>query len=171
MNNLAKNIRFLRKKNRWSQEELAKRIGIKRSSIAAYESKNVEPRLKTILELGKIFNVDIVDLIDSNIAEQGDNIRSFNDGNAEIIDNQPIKIDFKNKSAVQEFIDTTISTRKMLDGLKVFYKFKMDRNSNNNDQMKAHTADINSFIMLVEHLLSNNEDLVNFITKNKQTIA
>ncbi len=170
MNNLAKNIRFLRKKNRWSQEELAQKLNIKRSSIAAYESKNVEPRLKTILELGKTFNVDIVDLIQKNIEEQSEAIKPFKDGKAELVENQPIKIDFKNKGAIQEFINTTMSTRKMLDGLKVFYKFKMERNSNN-DQLTAHTSDINSFILLVEHLLTNNEALVNFLTKNKQQIA
>lgn len=166
VNNLAKNIRYLRKQKHWSQEELAKKLDVKRSSIAAYESKNVEPRLKTILELGKTFNVDLTDMIEKDIEAAPNEVKPFIDRDTEVLENQPIKIDFKNKGAIQDFIETTISTRKMLDGLKVFYKFKLDRNS---DQPNLYSSDINSFILLVEHLLSNNEMLVNFLTKNRPT--
>ena len=55
---LSKNLKFLRKSRQWSQEELARRLGIKRSNIAAYESKNVEPRLSLLLSMAKLFNVD-----------------------------------------------------------------------------------------------------------------
>jgi len=58
---------MLRKLNEWSQEELAERLGVKRSSIAAYESKNVEPRLKVIIEMAQVFNVSIVELIEIDL--------------------------------------------------------------------------------------------------------
>lgn len=70
-NYLSKNIRYLRKSKKWSQEELALKLGIKRSNIAAYESKNVEPRLGLILQMAKLFNVNMAELIRVNIEEEG----------------------------------------------------------------------------------------------------
>ncbi|MEM9886001.1 MAG: helix-turn-helix transcriptional regulator [Bacteroidota bacterium] len=160
MNNLAKNIRFLRKNENWSQEKLAVQLNVKRSSIAAYESKNVEPRLKTMLELGKLFDVDIADLIEKDISIDPNSARSFKENITDVAKNQNIKVEFKETEVLKEFIDTTVNTRKMLDGLKVFYKFKTQKNGAN-----PYHSDINSFIMLVEHLLNNNETMVNLITK------
>jgi len=161
VNNLAKNIRFLRKQESWSQESLAERLGVKRSSIAAYESKNVEPRLKVILQIGKLFDVDMADLIEKDIAENRDEIKSFEMETPELTKNK-INIDLEDKEVLQEFIDATMTTRKMLDGLKVFYKFKLNQNGNTSN---LYSSDINSFIMLVEHLLNNNENLVNSLTR------
>ncbi|MEM8528481.1 MAG: helix-turn-helix transcriptional regulator [Bacteroidota bacterium] len=161
MNNLAKNIRYLRKQENWSQENLASKLGVKRSSIAAYESKNVEPRLKVILELGKLFNVDIADLIEKNIAEDINEIKPFDAEAPEIVKDQ-ININLEDKAALQEFVSVTTTTRKMLDGLKVFYKFKLNQNGHTSN---LYSSDINSFIMLVEHLLNNNEILVNSLTR------
>lgn len=165
MNNLAKNIRYLRKQENWSQESLAEKIGVKRSSIAAYESKNVEPRLKVILQLGKLFNVDVADLIEKNIAENINEIRSF-DTEVPEIPTSKMNIDLQDEEALQEFVNVTMTTRKMLDGLKVFYKFKLNQNSNKSN---LYSSDINSFIMLVEHLLNNNENLVNSLTRYSST--
>jgi len=161
VNNLAKNIRYLRKQENWSQERLAEQLGVKRSSIAAYESKNVEPRLKVILQLGKLFNVDIADLIEKNISENTNEIRSF-DAEAPELSNNKVSIDLQDEEALQEFVNVTMTTRKMLDGLKVFYKFKLNQNGNTSN---LYSSDINSFIMLVEHLLNNNENLVNSLTR------
>lgn len=160
MNNLAKNIRYLRKNERWSQEELAKRLNVKRSSIAAYESKNVEPRLRTMLELAKLFDVDIADLIEKDVSASPDRIRSFEENITNISKSQNVKIEFKRTEVLQDFIETTVNTRKMLEGLKVFYKFKAQQKG-----VLPYQSDVNSFIMLVEHLLNNNESLVNLITK------
>jgi len=160
VNNLAKNIRFLRKKENWSQEELAKRLNVKRSSIAAYESKNVEPRLRTILELAKIFDTDLADLIEKDVSTATNKVRSFNENVTDIGKTQHLKIEFKETEVLKSFIDTTINTRKMLEGLKVFYKFKAQK-----EVVSPYQSDVKSFILLVDHLLNNNEMLVNLITK------
>lgn len=57
---LAKNIRYLRKKNNWSQEELADKLGKKSfTTIQKWESGVGDPTFKTLLELAKVFKVDI----------------------------------------------------------------------------------------------------------------
>ena len=54
---LADKISDLRKKNGWSQEELAERLGVSRQSISKYESAQSVPDLDKILRLASIFGV------------------------------------------------------------------------------------------------------------------
>lgn len=61
---LYENIRDLRKQNKWSQEELAQRMGYKdRSSIAKIESGSVDIPRSKILEFAKVFGVAPGDLM------------------------------------------------------------------------------------------------------------
>ena len=52
---LADKITDLRKKNGWSQEELAERLGVSRQSVSKYESAQSVPDLDKILRLASIF--------------------------------------------------------------------------------------------------------------------
>lgn len=54
---LGDKIMNLRKKNAWSQEELAERLGVSRQSISKYESAQVVPDMEKILKLSRIFGV------------------------------------------------------------------------------------------------------------------
>ncbi len=54
---LADKIMQLRKKNGWSQEELAGRLGVSRQSISKWESAMSVPELDKILQMSQIFEV------------------------------------------------------------------------------------------------------------------
>ena len=54
---LADKIIDERKKNGWSQEELADRLGVSRQSVSKWESAQSVPDLQRILEMSKIFGV------------------------------------------------------------------------------------------------------------------
>lgn len=61
---LYQNIHDLRKKNKWTQEELATRMGYTdRSMISKIEAGKVDLGQSKILEFAKIFNVDAGDLM------------------------------------------------------------------------------------------------------------
>lgn len=55
--NLANKIAELRKKNGWSQEELAEKLGVSRQSVSKWESSASVPDINRILELSRIFGV------------------------------------------------------------------------------------------------------------------
>lgn len=68
MSFLQKNIRYLRKKNEWSQEYIAKRLGYKSyTTIQKWEMGTSEPPLKKTRELADLFNVDIDDLANKDL--------------------------------------------------------------------------------------------------------
>ena len=54
---LAEKIMELRKKNGWSQEELAEKIHVSRQSVSKWESSASIPDLSIILLLSQVFGV------------------------------------------------------------------------------------------------------------------
>lgn len=64
---LADKIMNLRKKNGWSQEELAEKLGVSRQSISKYEGAQAVPDLDKILKLSQIFGVTTDYLIKDEI--------------------------------------------------------------------------------------------------------
>lgn len=69
MTTVSKNIKFLRKKERLTQEQLAEKIGIKRSLLGAYEEGRADPRLNNLLVIARIFDVSVDKLISSDITD------------------------------------------------------------------------------------------------------
>ena len=68
MSILPKNIRYLRKKNEWSQEYVAEKLGYKSyTTIQKWEMGTSEPPLKKTRELADLFNVDIDDLTNKDL--------------------------------------------------------------------------------------------------------
>ena len=67
---LADKIINLRKKNGWSQEELAEKLGVSRQSISKYESAQSIPDLDNILKLSEIFGVTTDYLIKDELEEE-----------------------------------------------------------------------------------------------------
>ena len=54
---LADKIIEERKKNGWSQEELAEKLGVSRQSISKWEGAQSVPDLQRILEMSRMFSV------------------------------------------------------------------------------------------------------------------
>lgn len=66
---LADKILSLRKKNGWSQEELAEKMNVSRQSISKWESTGSIPDINKILELAKIFGVSTDYLLKDDLEE------------------------------------------------------------------------------------------------------
>lgn len=67
---LADKIMELRKKNGWSQEELAEKIGVSRQSVSKWESAQAVPDLNKILVLSKVFGVTTDYLLKDEMVEE-----------------------------------------------------------------------------------------------------
>lgn len=69
-NYLKENLRNLRKKFSYSQEELAKKIGLNRGNIASYENGSAEPKICNLLKIANLFKVSILDLTLKDLADE-----------------------------------------------------------------------------------------------------
>lgn len=67
---LADKIIRLRKKNGWSQEELAERLSVSRQSVSKWEGAQSTPDLDKILQLGKVFGVSLDYLLKDELEEE-----------------------------------------------------------------------------------------------------
>ena len=67
---LADKIIENRKKNGWSQEELADKLGVSRQSVSKWESAQAIPDMKKILQLSEVFGVSTDYLMKDEIEEK-----------------------------------------------------------------------------------------------------
>ena len=60
---LNKNVKYLRSIHKISQQELADKVGIDRSTISRIENNEIETTIDNAIKIAEVFNVEIPDLI------------------------------------------------------------------------------------------------------------
>jgi len=74
---IGKKLLELRKKNNFSQEQLAEKLGVARQTISKWELGETSPDLKEAKELAKIFNVSLDELVGNNTIHKKSNIEKM----------------------------------------------------------------------------------------------
>ena len=69
MVSVSENIKYLRKKNNYTQEQFAELIGIKRSLVGAYEEGRADPRLNNLLKMSEVFKVSVDTLLNKDVTK------------------------------------------------------------------------------------------------------
>lgn len=69
MSVISENIKFLRKKAGYTQEQFANAVGVKRSVVGAYEEARAEPRLQTLMSIADVLHVTTDDLIAKDLTK------------------------------------------------------------------------------------------------------
>ncbi|MCP9234540.1 helix-turn-helix domain-containing protein [Lewinella sp. JB7] len=156
MNFLSSNIRFLRKRRKLSQQQLADDLGIKRSNIAAYETKNVEPRLSLINDMARYFSVPLEDMVVTDIASLGSEDEVINGLNRVL-----------NQNTIEEIKEVSEKIQRMLDGFKVFYEFKREMNDGS---ALATDGDIDNFLVFINHMSEYNRLIENSLNPTSDSI-
>lgn len=64
---IPQNIKYLRKKNGYTQETFAEALGINRPSVGAYEEGRADPRLNTLSRMAELFKVSVDELINEDL--------------------------------------------------------------------------------------------------------
>lgn len=67
--NLADNLRKIRKDNNLSQEQLAEKLGVSRQSVSKWESNQAYPEMDKVIQICKMFNLNIDELLNKDISE------------------------------------------------------------------------------------------------------
>lgn len=163
---LSQNIRFLRRKSGLSQEELADILGVKRSSIAAYERKNVEPRLRVVLEVARYFDINVQDLLQVKLRDST-SYRKFEITEVADTEISPSKLQQTHSLEFDRFADQTVKIRKVLEGFRAFYSFKREQMNGVSPEKQSLRFDIDNFIQLTDHLLTYNESVLKVIGRSK----
>lgn len=99
MTHIPNNIKFLRKKHKYTQETFAEALGINRPSVGAYEEGRADPRLNTLAKMAELFSVSVDELIKEDLTKEDrvpqDNVRvlavTVDNADEEYIDLVPVK--------------------------------------------------------------------------------
>lgn len=103
MSFIASNLKYLRRSRHLTQREFADVLGIKRSSIGAYEENRAEPKYELLNKIAEFFDLTMDDLVNEKITENwtpkpksnADNLRvlsiTVDSDNNENIELVPIK--------------------------------------------------------------------------------
>lgn len=67
MSIVSNNIKYLRRLNGLTQEQFARRIGIKRSLLGAYEEARANPNLDNLMAIAKVFNTTVDQLLKQDL--------------------------------------------------------------------------------------------------------
>lgn len=67
MNIISKYLQFLRKSNQYTQDDLAKELGISRQAISKWETGTTIPNLEVLLKISKLYDITINDILDPKI--------------------------------------------------------------------------------------------------------
>lgn len=112
---LADKIIENRKKNGWSQEDLADRLGVSRQSVSKWESAQAVPDMKKIIQLSEVFNVSTDYLLRDDIEELPASEAAPVDSGLE--DEEAVRVSMEEASEFLKFNEkaaATVSTGVML---------------------------------------------------------
>lgn len=94
-----KNLKFLRVQQGLTQKQLAEKLGLKQAAIGAYEEERATPPLASLLDIIKIFNVNLDDLVKQDLSRVPEKERrAGSSGKREVL---AITVDSTNKENVE----------------------------------------------------------------------
>ncbi|MFN7118957.1 MAG: helix-turn-helix transcriptional regulator [Saprospiraceae bacterium] len=155
---LAQNIRYLRKRQELSQEELALRVGLNRGNIASYENGTAEPKICNLLKLAQIFGIAITDLTQKDLS---DNDLYESSHEAYQSNSRPL---FDDTAAIfDDFVARTEELRRVIDSLHTCHQFKVKSAGQLNKEMQVMNSNFEQMYELATQALLSQQDLLEFI--------
>ncbi len=67
MDIISRYLQFLRKNHNYTQEDLAKKLGLSRQAVSKWETGTAIPDLEVLLQISKLYNITINDILEPNI--------------------------------------------------------------------------------------------------------
>lgn len=151
---LPQNIRSLRKRMKYSQEELAQQIGLNRGNIASYENGSAEPKICNLLKLSNLFRVSMMDLTKRDLRKE-DNYQTASGGFSEMSEPE--------LAIITQFLDQAEELKKVVDSLHHCHCFKKKSVSHENSCAQTMATYFDQLYEITATLLQSHEQLLEFV--------
>ena len=160
-NYLGKNVQYLRKEAKLSQQALAEKVGLTRSNIASYENGKAEPRAIKLAELARFFNVSLGQLIEADLQKMPhDHIQPA----LPLADGTPGNSD--SARTILRFDEKSTKLKKILEGLRAFYELKLNEDGGHADtspEMQTLVRDFENLLNVMTNLVESNEEIIAYL--------
>ena len=104
-NYFSKNLKFLREQKKLSQNKLGELANVNQTTIARWENEEMAPSIDNVIELSKIFNIDLADLLGRDL--------QFNENRKELTENEELEM-LKKTLKKKGFLDETRNLAKKI---------------------------------------------------------
>ena len=154
---LHQNIRFLRKKLKMSQEELATRVGLNRGNIASYENGSAEPKICNLLKISNLFGVSIIDLTQQDLRES----ESFVKANEKFS-----KLNANEIELLVQFAKRSNELEKVINSIHTCFQFKarsLEEETLTDKHMLMVAMKFEELFDASKELIENHQALIDFI--------
>ena len=151
---LASNIKHLRKKQAFSQEELATQLGLNRGNIASYE-KGIEPKICNLVNLANFYKVAVIDLIATDLQCPV----ALNTARR----NYQYELKKEDKVILAKYIEQAGELKSVIESLSVCHKFQIKTTKDIPRELQPIIAHFNQLNTVSNHLLKAHLDLLNFV--------
>lgn len=176
MKYLADNIKYLRKKLGLSQEKLAEILGLNRGNIASYEKGSAEPRIENLLKMMQVFKVEVKDLVEKDLSgiEKLDQEISSLEENESYSENlrkwergRLLKRLVNRDERIQKFIRQSEEMQKILEGFKLFHKFKMENGRTVTEDVKKISDDYEKLLEVMDVMLETDRKMIEYLDEKE----
>lgn len=125
MIHFAKNIKYLREKENYKQEEMLDLVGVKRSTWSGYENGTSKPNLEDFIRIAEFFDISETDLLHNPDIESSYEAFPKTNGKTISEDVKALRKLLKSKDETIESLKEMIETQKdLIKGYKTRLKEK-----------------------------------------------
>lgn len=113
-NYFSKNLKFLREKRNLSQNKLAEMIGVNQTTIARWEDDNRTPNLDNAIDVSRILNIPLHDLIGIDLRTNSINVppnKEINEDYKKILKEKGLMDENMTEEDAKKLIDFAIANK------------------------------------------------------------
>jgi transcriptional regulator with XRE-family HTH domain len=176
MKYLADNIKYLRKKLGLSQEKLADLLGLNRGNIASYEKGSAEPRIENLIKMMQVFKVEVKDLVEKDLAgiekldQEISSLKeneSYSDFLVKWEKGRLLKRLVNRDERIQQFVKQSEEMHKILEGFKLFHKYKMENGRTVSEDVKKIADDYEKLLEVMEVMLQTDRQMIEYLEEKE----
>ena len=149
------NIRALRKRQSWSQEELADKIGLNRGNIASYENGSAEPKICNLVKIAHLFKLSVFDLTHSNLQDES----TFKQATGKQQNGHQVI----ETSSLQHYFKEAEDFQNAFTGLQCLFRLNSKNAGELPEEMQFLQKQFEQLHSVAEHLLESHMKLLQFI--------
>ncbi len=149
---LPENLRLLRKRFNWSQDELAEKIGLNRGNIASYENGTAEPKICNLVKFARLFSLSVYDLTHGNLKEED----SYRNATHRHTNGAPVML----TQSFEQLTKDAADFQDALKGLHCLVRLKINGNGELSSEVQFLKEQFEQLHGVAQHLLTNHLDLI-----------
>ncbi len=153
---LGSNIRYLRKRKQWSQEELARQAGLTRGRITSYENGCAEPPLQSLFTLAEVLGTSVLDLVCRDLQKHD---AAGSEGTAFSFSSI-----LKNEKRIQALLHEALDLENVIDSLFKCHCYKLENRHNGTVSIDALRHDFEQLHQMSCRLLGIHKEIMELMS-------